>query len=249
MPGFTETILKLPILKRLYPSLRKRWAEIFWKDGFAVVRSNGALFLVNHRNFVDRQIAFYGDYEAEQTAYLTTAMGEHGCDLFLDIGANIGLYSIRAAMASHAKQTVAFEPDPRKRNQFAANILMNGLTDQIEVDPHAVSNRSGPVGFTFFPETSTGQSRVDESGGTASVEAVRIDDVIDLKDGTIFAKIDIEGHEAAAVEGMAETIKANRVFLQIESFPEQLENLTNLLTRHGFTHRHGIGDDHFFANF
>ena len=99
MPGFTETILKLPILKRLYPSLRKRWAEIFWKDGFAVVRSNGALFLVNHRNFVDRQIAFYGDYEAEQTAYLTTAMGEHGCDLFLDIGANIGLYSIRAAMA------------------------------------------------------------------------------------------------------------------------------------------------------
>lgn len=249
MPGLTETILKLPILKRLYPSLRKRWAEVFWKDGFAVVRSNGALFLVNHRNFVDRQIAFYGDYEAEQAAYLTTTMGEHGCDLFLDIGGNIGLYSIRAAMAGHATRIVAFEPDPRNRNQFAANILMNGLTGRIEIESSAVSNRSGPVGFTFYPETSTGQSRVNESDGTDRVEAVRIDDVIDLKDSTIFAKIDIEGHEAAAVEGMADTIKANRVFLQIESFPEQLGTLSNLLTVHGFTRRHSIGDDHFFANF
>lgn len=249
MPGLTESILKLPILKRLYPSLRKRWAETFWKDDFSVVRSNGALFLVNHRNFVDRQIAFYGDYETAQTAYLTAAMGEHGCDLFLDIGANIGLYSIRAAKAGHAKRIVAFEPDPRNRDQFAANILMNGLSGRIEVEPMAVSNRSGPVRFTFFPETSTGQSRVDESGGTDSVDAVRIDDVVDLTDGTIFAKIDIEGHEAPAVEGMADTIEANRVFLQIESFPEQLENLSNLLTEYGFTRRHNIGDDHFFANF
>lgn len=248
MPGFTETLQRLPILKRLYPSFRKRWAAVFWKDGFAVVRSNGALFLVNHRNFVDRQIAFYGDYEAEQAAYLTAAMGEHGCDLFLDIGANIGLYSIRAAMAGHAKRIVAFEPDPRNRNQFAANILLNGLTGRIEIDPNAVSNRAGPVGFTFFPDTSTGQSRIDESGGD-TVDAVRIDDIVDLTGGTIFAKIDIEGHEAAAVEGMAETIAANRIFLQIESFPERLENLSNLLTEHGFTRRHSIGDDHFFANF
>lgn len=249
MPGLTETILKLPVLKRLYPSLRKRWAEAFWQDDFAVVRSRGALFLVNHRNFVDRQIAFYGDYEAAQTSYLTAAMEKHGCDLFLDIGANIGLFSIRAAKAGHAKRIVAFEPDPRNRDQFAANILLNGLSGQIEVEPMAVSNRSGPVRFTFYPETSTGQSRVDENGGTDSVDAVRIDDVVDLKDGTLFAKIDIEGHETAAVEGMADTIKANRVFLQIESFPERLENLSNLLTTHGFTRRHNIGDDHFFANF
>ncbi len=249
MPGLTETILKLPVLKRLYPSLRKRWAEIFWKDDFAVVRSRGALFLANHRNFVDRQIAFYGDYEAAQTTYLTAAMEVHGCDLFLDIGANIGLYSIRAAKAGHAKRIVAFEPDPRNRDQFAANILMNGLSGRIEVAPMAVSNRNGPVGFTFFPETSTGQSRIDECGGTDKVNAVRIDDVVDLTGGTLFAKIDIEGHEAAAVEGMANTIKANRVFLQIESFPDQLENLSNLLTEHGFTRRHNIGDDHFFANF
>jgi len=248
MPGLAQTLKTLPILKRLYPSVRKRWAEVFWKDGFAVVRSNGALFLVNHRNFVDRQIAFYGDYEVEQTAYLTAAMGEHGCDLFLDIGANIGLYSIRAAMAGHAKRVLAFEPDPRNRNQFAANILINGLTGHIDIDPNAVSNRAGPVGFTFFPNTSTGQSRVDESGGD-TVNALRIDDIVDLTDGTVFAKIDIEGHEAAAVEGMAGTINANRVFLQIESFPEQLETLSNLLTTHGFTRRHSIGDDHFFANF
>jgi hypothetical protein len=40
-------------------------------------------------------------------------------------------------------------------------------------------------------------------------------------------------------------VQATRVFPQIESFPEQLENLSILLPTHGFTRRRSIGDDHF----
>lgn len=90
MPKFNPMKHRVPILKRLYPSLKKRLARVFWRDGYSVVRSNSALFLVNYRNFVDRQIAFYDDYEAEQVEFLMNAMRERGCDLFLDIGANIG---------------------------------------------------------------------------------------------------------------------------------------------------------------
>ena len=85
---------RVPVLKRLYPSFKKRLAQHFWRGGYSVVSSGGAQFLVNYRNFVDRQIAFYDDYEGEQIAYLMNAMNERGCDLFLDIGANIGFYSI-----------------------------------------------------------------------------------------------------------------------------------------------------------
>ena len=35
-------------------------------DGWAIRRLNGAVFLLNYHNVVDRQIAFYGDFEADQ---------------------------------------------------------------------------------------------------------------------------------------------------------------------------------------
>ena len=127
--------------------------------------------------------------------------------------------------------------------------MMNGLTDQVEIVTKAVSNRSGPVPFHFFAETSTGQSRIGDDGAGESVEAVRIDDYIQLRNGTIFAKIDVEGHELEVIEGMAETFRTNKVFLQIESFPEKFEELSDMLLRQSFHDLHTIGSDHYFANF
>jgi len=242
-------IHKIPVLKRLLPSIGKRWARIFWPGGYAVVSSNDALFLVNYRNFVDRRIAFHGGYETEQMTYLTGAMRARGCDLFLDIGANIGLYSVQIGREDLARRILAFEPDPRNAYQFGANLLMNGLIDRIEVVAKAVSNRSGPVNFQYFPDTATGQSRVDDGGAAESVDAVRIDDQIQLRNEIVFAKIDVEGHEIAVIEGIAKTIRSNKVFLQVESFPEQREKLSEMLKAQSFRHLHSIGDDQYFANF
>ena len=88
---------RIPLLKRAVPSIKKRIAKATWRSGYAIRESNGALFLLNYRNFVDRQIAFYNDFEVEQRGYLFSSLAEHGCDLFLDVGANIGLYSILAS--------------------------------------------------------------------------------------------------------------------------------------------------------
>ncbi len=239
----------VPILKRLYPSFRKRLAQIFWRGGYTVVSSSGALFLVNYRNFLDRQIAFYGDYEADQIAYLISAMGERGCELFLDIGANIGIYSVLVGRAGLAQRIVAFEPAPRILHQLGANLLINGLTGRVEVVAKAVSNRSGTVPFQFYADSSTGQSPIVDSGAVDSVDAIRIDDYIQLRGATIFAKIDVEGHEAAVIDGMAETFRTNRVFLQIESFPGQFGKLSEMLVAQAFRDLHSIGDDHYFANF
>jgi len=249
MPTLSRMIQGTPVLRRLYPSCRKRLAALFWPGGYRVVSSGDALFLVNYRNFVDRQIAFYGDYEAEQAAYLLAAMAERGCDLFLDIGANIGLYSVRVARAGRAAKLVAFEPDPRNLNQLGANLLLNGLTGRVEIVAKAVSNRAGRVPFKFYAETSTGQSRVDRDGATDEVEAIRADDYVGLRDGVIFAKIDVEGHELAVIEGMTETFRNNRVFLQVECFAGQIEQLSAMLADSAFRELHRIGDDYFFANF
>ena len=247
MTKFNPMKHRVPILKRLYPSFRKRLARIFWRGGYTVVSSSGGLFLVNYRNLVDRHIAFWGDYEADQIAYLISAMGKRGCELFLDIGANIGLYSVRVGRAGLAQRLVAFEPDPRNVHQLGANLRINGLTGRVEVVAKAVSNRSGTVPFQCSADG--GGSRIVDSGAVDSVDAIRIDDYIQLRGGTIFAKIDVEGHEAAVIDGMAETFRTNRVFLQIESFPGQFEKLSETLVAQAFRDLHSIGDDHYFANF
>src|SRR6185312_5208358 len=87
----------IPLLKRVIPSARKRIAAITWPGGFKIVRRHGVLLLLNYRNYVDRELLFYGRYEREQIDVLTAAMLHHGCDIFLDVGANIGLYSLITA--------------------------------------------------------------------------------------------------------------------------------------------------------
>ncbi len=130
---------RIPLLKRAVPSIKKRIAKATWRGGYAIKESSGALFLLNYRNFVDRQIAFYDDFEVEQRRYLFSGLAEHGCDLFLDVGANIGFYSILVANNGLADRVVAFEPDARNRLQMGANLLMNGLVSKVDVVPKAVT--------------------------------------------------------------------------------------------------------------
>jgi FkbM family methyltransferase len=64
-------------------------------------------------------------------------------DVFLDIGANVGAHSIRAALAVGAGgRVVSFEPNPRVRAQLAEHFRMNGI-DNADIVPHAVGAEPG----------------------------------------------------------------------------------------------------------
>ncbi len=247
--GVVQSLARLPVFRRLIPSLRKRIAALSRAGDFKVVRSNGAAFLVNFRNYVDRQIAFYGDYETAQHDYFLGEMDRRGCDVFIDVGANIGLYSVLVGHRPKPPRIVAFEPDPRNYDQFRANLLINGLTARVETHRLAVSNRAS-VAFRMASATSTGESRVDAADPDAiALPAVKLDEFLPLNGATIFIKIDIEGHELDALTGMAGLLRANRCFLQVECFADRLSQVTAFLNQTGLTRRHEIESDRFFANF
>lgn len=237
-------IRQLPVLKRVIPSARKRFAALTWPGDYKIVRRHDALFLVNFRNFVDRELAFYGDFEREQIDLLLSNIRSRGCDLFVDIGANIGLYSVIVAQAGTA--VVAFEPDPRNAAQLRANIFINRLVDRITVNEVAVSETSGTVNFRLFSDTSTGQSRVSTQRNYA-VRSVSLDDFMAMNGQRLFLKIDIEGHELSAVAGMQRVLVTNQCFLQIESLSPNDEKLLQLMSANGYRRLRTIGYDHFFA--
>ena len=246
---FNPMRYRIPILKRLLPSVRKRLASWLWPNGFTVRRSMGACFLVSWRNYVDRQIAFYDDFEAPQFDVFLGTMARTGCDVFLDVGANIGYYSIVAALRGTADRVIAFEADPRNVAQLEANLLINGLLGRVETVPRAVTGQSGPISFLPMPSSSTGQSRVGEGDGARIVDGVALDDMFDFEGKRIFVKMDIEGHEIEAVKGMKRLMANNRMFLQVESFAENISEFTLIMEQAGFGHRQRIEDDHYFANF
>lgn len=239
---------KIPILKRAVPSFKKRLAKLTSKGGFLLKRSHGAVFLLNYRNFVDRQIAFYDDYEDRQLGALLTAIRAGACDLFLDIGANIGFYSVIVAL-NCSSEVIAFEPDQRNSRQLGANLLMNRLIGRVRVVTKAVSSRTGPIRFQPSPDASTGQSSIRAQDDGIEVEAIRMDDLVNHENKTIFIKIDIEGHELEAIKGMSRLLARNKVFIQVECFDHHIAELTSTLAGMGITQKHRINDDYYYSNF
>jgi FkbM family methyltransferase len=234
------------LTRRLVTSLRKRIAQLTRPSGYRVVQANGVYFLTNWRNFIDRQVDFFGDYEWEQVAFLIDRLAADRCTVFADIGANFGYYAAQIAQRFPNMRVLAFEPDPRSMAQLHANLLINSLIGRVETHAVAATAVAGDLPFHAYPDSSTGQSRVD-AAATGSVVGVRLDDVLACGTERLAVKIDIEGHELEALQGMPRLLARNAVLIQVESFPVRATALEALLRGAGFSPIRRIGDDYFFV--
>lgn len=219
---------------RLRKSILKRLGNLCYPSGFHLSRREGALWLLNHRNFVDRQLGLFGGFEQLQLAQFF-APAPKPADVFLDVGANFGLYSVLAAIKGAAKRIIAFEPDPRNAAQLHANLYLNGLAGRVEVRAEAVSDKDGPIGLLLDRGGSTGQTRVvGEEQATATVPAIALDNHFDWRGLDLLVKIDVEGHEYGVLLGMARLLTENQARLQIEIFEENRTKVEPLLADLGY---------------
>jgi FkbM family methyltransferase len=123
-------------------------------------------------------------------------------DAFLDVGANIGLYTLLAAACVGASGTIAaFEAAPESLERLRRNLSLNSLK-QVQVYPMAVAHEPGELSFSVGQDA---MNRVRPDAGsletTARVQAVRLDDVLPSHLGFAAGKIDIEGFEPLAMRG------------------------------------------------
>lgn len=240
---------RIPLVKRIYPSLLKKWASVTWTGGYKIKEYEGLHFLLSYRNFVDRHIAFFG-FERPQRDYLLQHMRTNGCDCFLDIGANIGLYALTVAHSGLVPEIHAFEPDPRNYAQFLGNLYLNHMTGRIHPHQLALSDKTGELRFHLSPDASTGHTRVANADEDAVVfKAERLDHVLPVQGKKVFMKIDVEGHELAVLQGGASFLRDNDCFMQIEIWPENLEVVTAYLSAAGYRQVHRIEQDSYFRRF
>ena len=174
----------------------------------------------------------------------------------VDVGAHIGYFTLLAARrVGPTGKVYAFEPVPYNYNLLVKNIALNGYENIVPVQK-AVSNKVGAatfylhpnqVGHSFYPET-LGRSKT-----AITVETTTLDQFL-AEQGwppVQMVKMDIEGAEPAALEGMAEVLKRcgdlrlifeyiPRILLRAGQEPRQFLERVNGL---GFTIQN-VTDDH-----
>lgn len=121
-------------------------------------------------------------------------------DRWLDIGANIGSFTIRAAEC--VEEVIAVEPDPGNVRNLERNMELNGVRNITIVEAAIVGGPSGPVELALS-NTFTSTHRLGKIRGRASIEVagLNINKVLEkYKPNKI--KIDCEGTEAEILETM-----------------------------------------------
>jgi FkbM family methyltransferase len=121
-------------------------------------------------------------------------------DVFFDVGANIGIYSLYCAAIHPKCNIIAFEPDKKNYNRLVENIGLNYFTKIFPLIS-IVSDKTGCMGFESC------YSEIGSSGGQMCVEGNYICTSIDSWDCPNHIKIDIDGQELKVVHGMKETLK------------------------------------------
>jgi FkbM family methyltransferase len=158
-------------------------------------------------------------------------------DLFINIGANLGLYTCILMKNRLVPRAILFEPDRRNRVHLGANLLINGLLDaDLQIHPVALGAEPGRFRLVPGPERDIGLSQIVEvaaEGQGYDVEVVRLDDFVALAGQTLAIKIDVERYERKVLTGMARTLRDNRCIVQIEVL-EAREETVALMSVAGF---------------
>jgi FkbM family methyltransferase len=165
-------------------------------------------------------------------------------DVFYDVGANVGLYSLFAARRADA--VVAFEPHPLNLDGLEANLARNGVDATVvrgalsdrggEADLYVAAEEAGAGTHTFAPD--------QVSGDAITVPVHAGDELIDAGEipPPTVAKLDVQGAEYRVLKGLENALAGGPLrTIYCELHPEQVEkiggsvgDLTALLEDHGF---------------
>jgi len=167
--------------------------------------------------------------------------------LFLDVGANVGSYSLYAA--KRGNPVIAIEPDPLNFALLNLNIYNNGLSDLVTPYPIALHSERKLSVFNLSNLAWGGASNsfdqpVDFNGNyyipthKSGVYGLPLDDFLDeLALTPRHIKIDVDGNEGLILQGSEKTLSnpmLRSILIELSLGRPDYKNCTNLIEKHGF---------------
>jgi len=151
-------------------------------------------------------------------------------DLFVDVGANIGSYSVLASKTI-GSESLAIEALPETYEKLMRNFRANDILDRVEPLNCALGDQSGEIYFTSTLDTMNhAVSESDQAGG--DVIAVPVSTLDQVLAGRVpsLIKIDVEGYETPVIGGATETLAS-------------AEQAAVIMELNGCGKRYGFSDD------
>jgi FkbM family methyltransferase len=144
----------------------------------------------------------------------------------LDIGANVGVYSLlMARWVGPSGKVYAFEPAPQTLQDLRAHVAMNKMSERIEVVGQALSDQKGEA--VFYAHSVSGENSLNpgfakrlSEAQALKVPVTTVDDFCESNNiAPTLLKIDVEGFEFHVLRGAQKTLFRHRPSLVIEMHP------------------------------
>jgi FkbM family methyltransferase len=202
------------------------------REGRPIVRFPGGVRLrLDLRESLQRDF-YFGLYDQHELRLVARHL--RGGGDFIDVGAHIGIYAVRAAVELRGRgRVLAFEPNPNARKQLVENLALNGCENAIVV-PAAVAASTGRaylhVPASDDPSFSSLEGGRFAEGAPLQVDTTTVDDAVaehGLRPSAM--KIDVEGMELEVLRGAERTLADARPLLIVEVSEQSAPEVERLL--------------------
>ncbi len=173
---------------------------------------------------------YCGLHEFPQMAFLLHSLEQEDC--FVDVGANVGSYSILAG--TRKARVIAVEPIPLTFSMLKKNIGLNDNTERTVCLNLGLAEQAGTLRFTADQDTCNRilDDSEDYSGAISMVEIQTLDAIVPA-DGKVLLKIDTEGVEEQVLKGGRELLASSRI-LAIICENNQFSAVKQLCDEYGY---------------
>ena len=187
-------------IRNLYfdDELTKKYLDII----FALREQEDQLYELSFYNGTGENMAYFCDPELSPSGDVT----------YIDVGAFDGdsLSPVEKYYGDKLKKYIGFEPDINSMEKLKSFIEDKGLTGKASVFPYALGSDDGYIRFSI-----TGSTSQESENGDIVLEKRRFDNLEINMVGDVMVKMDIEGAELEALNGMQNFIRTHKPYLAI----------------------------------
>lgn len=200
-------VQRLPIVGKLYQMALRQ----LHGDGDIEIDYRGCRFVFPADEFTILPSMMANDYETEELEACRRVLRPG--DVVLDLGANVGVFS--CILAKDAAKVIAVEPETRNFARLKAHVALNNL-DNVECHQVAAGSAATMLHLQLV-DGSVGTHHIvpSASAQTVSVSAVCADELVAGRPIRL-VKLDVEGYEWEAIQGLRRTLEKDRPFLLVE---------------------------------
>lgn len=227
--------------------------EIDKKNYKKITLNQRSIFFYTPTSMCNFRVNTFFEKEPETLEWINQFDAEENNDICLwDIGANIGLYSIYAAVKHKNLKIFSFEPSTSNLRVLSRNLSINNLNDNITIVPIALGENN--TYFSKFYESSFEEGGALNSfkynknyigdtinySNSYNILGLSLDELLEKTNMIVprYIKIDVDGLEHFILRGSVNLLKSKElkeIFIEInENYEEQFKSVIDLMTNNNF---------------